>query len=109
MIIPKSFMIAGLIVDIEQAKSIMEKQYIGKADFSFQKIFLDTNTVPRQTTEQALIHEIVHWILYIQGEHKLRQDEKFVDVFAHLLYQVLATGGMLKEEPEAKSDDKNKS
>ena len=97
MLIPQKFMIAGLVVDVEKVKSILKNKYIGKADFSFQKIQMDTDTVPRQTTEQAFLHEIVHWILYIQGEHELRVNEKFVDQFAHLLYQVLTTGGMLKE------------
>jgi hypothetical protein len=101
MIIPKSFEIAGLTIEvIENNGSIAKDNFIGKADFSFQKIFMDLSTVPRQTTEQAFIHEIVHTVLYVQGEHKLRVDEKFVDTFAHLLYQVLVSGGMLKEEKE---------
>jgi len=107
MIIPEKFMIAGLLVDIERVKSIEKKSYIGKADFAYQKIMIDVGTVPRPTTEQAFLHEVVHWILYIQSEHELRMNEKFVDQFAHLLYQVLITSGMLKDEEEDNGKSSN--
>lgn len=106
MIIPKSFEIAGITFDvIENNGSIEKDSFIGKADFSFQRIFMDLNTVPKQTTEQAFIHEIVHTVLYVQNEHELRKNEKFVDTFAHLLYQVLSSGGMLKEAEECTEID----
>ena len=99
MIIPHKFEIAGLTVEIVvENGSIVEASYIGKSDFSFQKIHMDLSTVPRQTTEQAFCHEVVHWILYIMNEHDLRCNEKFVDTFAHLMYQVFSSGGMFKEE-----------
>ena len=39
--------------------------------------------------EQSFLHELVHVILDCMSEHKLRADEKFVDVFANLLHQAL--------------------
>lgn len=98
MQIPKTFELAGLKITVEHDNDAIKKHsFIGKSDFSFQKIVMDMTTVPRQTTEQAFLHELVHWILYIQGEHELRMNEKFVDQFAHLLYQALESGEMLKE------------
>ena len=40
---------------------------------------------------QTYCHEIVHGILYIMGKEELSKDEPFVDLFGHLLYQVLKT------------------
>lgn len=98
MIIPESFQIAGLTVKVVTDNgAIKREKFIGKSDFSFQQIVMDMTTVPRESTEQAFLHEVVHWILYIQNEHELRMNEKFVDVFAQLLYQVLASGKMLKD------------
>ena len=98
MRIPQKLDIAGITVEVLiENGSIVEASYIGKSDFSFQKIHMDIATVPRQTTEQAFCQEIVHWILYIMNEHELRMNEKFVDTFAHLMYQVLCSGGMLKD------------
>jgi hypothetical protein len=108
MRIPFEFQIAGLTVKVvAENGSIVEASYIGKSDFSYQKIQMDLETVPRQTTEQAFCHEIVHWILYVMNEHELRCNEKFVDTFAHLMYQVFSSGGMFKEREngEAQSGD----
>lgn len=96
MILPKSFELAGLTVTIEiNNNAIKENNFIGQSDFVFQKIIMDIATAPRETVEQAFFHEAVHWILYIMNEHTLRNNEQFVDVFAHLLYQLLSSGDML--------------
>ena len=36
--------------------------------------------------EQVYLHELVHWILYMM-QNDLRNDEKFVELFSHFLYQ----------------------
>lgn len=97
MRIPSSFKIAGLTITIEEDNNSLERDgYIGKADFPFQKITLDCGLLPRETVEQAFFHEMVHWILYVMS-HPNADNEEFVDVFSHLLYQVMSTGAMLKE------------
>jgi predicted SprT family Zn-dependent metalloprotease len=41
--------------------------------------------------EQTFCHELTHSILYAMGELKLYANEKFVDLFGHLLHQALTT------------------
>lgn len=92
MIIPKKFTLAGIEVTVilDDQLMINEKMY-GKSDYQRQEIRIDPTAAPKQTVEQAFIHELVHWVLYIQNRHDLRNDEDFVDAFAHLLYQSLKT------------------
>ena len=63
---------------------------IGAALYHLQKIAIVDEVVPQETIEQAYIHEVVHWILFLMGSEKA-EDEQFVDVFAHLLYQAMKT------------------
>ncbi len=92
MDIPKEVTLAGIpIKTIFDNTLIKEHNIIGKADYEHQEIVIDTSVAPRETTEQAYLHELVHYILYIMGKHDLRNDEAFVDLFAHLLYQAKET------------------
>ena len=45
----------------------------------------------RSGVEQTFCHELTHSILYAMGELKLYNNEKFVDLFGHLLHQALTT------------------
>ena len=92
MVIPKKFTLAGIDIDVILDDNLMinEKMY-GKSDYQRQEIRIDPTAAPRQTIEQAFVHELVHWVLYIQNRHSLRNDEDFVDAFAHLMYQALET------------------
>lgn len=91
--IPKSFCLAGLTITVKQKPLKNESdRCIGHADYQRQAIELTTGLVPLETLEQTFYHEEVHWILHIMGRDELRDDEKFVDMFAHLLYQAIKTG-----------------
>ena len=37
---------------------------------------------------QCFLHELLHYIFYVMGEHELRNNEKLVDLIAHFLHQV---------------------
>lgn len=90
--IPKSFELAGIKIEVENDKELVEhKGYIGEARYHDQKILLDMSVAPTDSTEQAFYHELVHWILYVMNEDEMRNNEKLVDVIGHLLYQAMKT------------------
>ena len=90
MKIPASVELAGLTVKtvIDNTLST-QRSIIGECIYSQQVILLDDKCVPKEQTEQAYIHELIHYILYVMNEEELKNNEKFVDMFAHLLYQSL--------------------
>jgi len=99
--IPKSFQLGGLTIDVDfQEKISKEGMMLGAADYVAQKIRLNPTFTQKQTVEQAFSHELIHWILFIMGESELCNNEKFVDIFAHFLYQAIVTA-----EPHPDPDD----
>ena len=87
--IPKYFMIGGIKVEVVPKPGMLnDRKCIGLCVYREQRIYIDTEAGPEETVEQALIHEMVHWILFIMN-NELVNDEKFVDLFAHLAYQIL--------------------
>ena len=99
--IPKSFQLAGLTVDVRYQEKISEGGLmLGAADYIAQEIRIDPTFTKKPTVEQAYLHELTHWILFIMGEAELRDNEKFVDTFAHFLYQSMVTA-----EPHPDPDD----
>jgi len=100
--ISKTFNLAGLTITTEIDNTLCKSRNIAaEAQYPGQKIVLDTTLHAPQGIEQNWIHEKVHFILYVMNRHDLRQDEAFVDVFAHLLYQseISASGIVNIEEP----------
>lgn len=91
-IVPKSFWLGGLKINVQLDDTFVEQHNcIGQAGYHRQEIRLDPAAAPMQTTEQAYLHELVHWIFYMMNEHELRNNERLVDLFAHFLYQALIT------------------
>ena len=91
MKIPTELTLMGIPIKIEIDNTFV-KRYgrIASIDYIKQIITIDTSH-PKETVEQALIHEICHMIMYIMGEEELQKNEKFIDILAHLIYQALAT------------------
>lgn len=101
MRIPAVVHIAGLKIQVvHDPLAVAERQYIGKSEYSKQRIILDKTAAPRETTEQACVHEVVHWILHVMNEFELQNNEKFVDVFSQLLYQALTQSEWEIELPD---------
>jgi rubrerythrin len=91
-IIPSSFWLGGLKIDVEYDNTLARnKNFIGEARYSEQRVVLDPSVSPIQTLEQSFLHELVHWIFYLMNEDELRNNEKIVDLFSHFLYQALVT------------------
>ena len=87
-IIPKSFWLGGLQIDVSYDENLYKnKKIVGEARYPSQSICLDSVILNKQMTEQNYFHELTHWILYVTNEDDLRNNEKFVDLFAHFLYQ----------------------
>ena len=90
-IIPKSFWLGGLKVNVQIDESLKHNRMIGQADYVSQEIRIDPSAAPLQFVEQSYLHELVHWIFYMMNEHELRDNERIVDLFAHFLYQALTS------------------
>lgn len=100
-IIPKSFHLGGLKIDVRLDPNCgKENGCLGQALYATQEIIIDPELARLQTTEQAYLHELIHWIFFMMGEHELRNNERIVDCFAHFLYQALTTS-----EPLPTPDD----
>ena len=86
--IPTSFKLAGIEVKVEKSDTLIkEKGIIGESIYTEQKIIIDTSHTPKESYEQTMYHELIHWIFFIMGEDKLRNNEKLVDMMGHLLCQ----------------------
>lgn len=91
-IIPKLFWLGGLQIDVSFDENLYRnRKIVGEARYPSQSITLDSVTLSKQSTEQNYFHELTHWILYMMNEDDLRNNEKFVDVFATFLYQARIT------------------
>ena len=92
MRIPKSFNLAGLTINVKfDDKLLHVDDNLGQARYRENLVLLQKrskdNPILKENQEQHFLHEKIHWILNIMNEHDLRNNEKFVDTFAHLLYQ----------------------
>ena len=91
-IIPKSFWLGGLQIDVTYDENLYKnRKIVGEARYPSQSITLDSVVLNKQLTEQNYFHELTHWILYVMNEDELRNNEKFVDLFAHFLCQARVT------------------
>jgi hypothetical protein len=87
--IPKTFTVCGIVVTVVNKPGMLaDTKCIGRNVYKDQITYLDMECAPEETVEQALVHEMIHWILFIMN-NDLVNDEKFVDLFAHLAYQIL--------------------
>ena len=92
MEIPRRIQLAGIDIEILIDNAMVEREEcIGKCQYPIQRIVLDVEAAPEDTTKHSYLHELVHYILHIMN-HSLKNDEVFVDVFAHLLWQAIKSG-----------------
>lgn len=93
MRIPKTYNLYNLQFKVEFNKDLFKKEdFWGKCCFRETKIILDETIKEwNKWLEQTFCHELTHSILFAMKENELSNNEKFVDNFAHLLYQALDT------------------
>ncbi len=102
MLIPKQLELAGITVTVQpDHEFIKNKKCIGEAQYTSQRIIIDPSSTPQNTFEQAYFHELTHWIFYIMNEDEIRNNEKLIDSFAHILYQAIKTSGYILPEDKA--------
>lgn len=90
--IPRKIQLAGIDIEILIDNAMVAREsVIGKCQYPVQRIILDTTAAPEDTIKHSYLHELVHYILHIMN-HSLKDDEVFVDVFAHLLWQAIKSG-----------------
>lgn len=87
--VPKKFDVGGITVDV--VDEVIASKVIGEARYAKQQIAINMQAAPEDTVNQTFVHELTHWILFIMNRKDLCDDEKFVDVFAHLLCQAVKT------------------
>jgi len=97
MNIPRFFFLHGQKVEIEfDDKLTAIEDLQGKADYRQNKIILQPldKYYPNQIQlEHIFLHELVHQILFHMEQHKLRDDDNFINLFSNLLHQALTTMG----------------
>jgi hypothetical protein len=109
--IPSSFDLLGRRVEvIFDNEKCAKEEALGLCDSDFSKIYLADNykgkALPHQVISQNFLHEVVHCILDAMGETKLSANEKFVDLFAGMMHQILSSGLYLKEFKDDSQDQK---
>jgi len=91
--IPKKFNILNHTVKVKMVDSIPNRLGECHKDLCSVDIatHIDDDKLPDSIIEHTFFHEVVHIILDSMGEYKLSSNEKFVDVFAGMLHQVIKT------------------
>ena len=100
MKIPDKIQIMDCEITVEYDKKLsFEAGCCGLAAYRENKIFLQPSTEdfprPDCDIEKTFFHEMTHWILFKMDETDLRNNEKFVDVFAACLRQALMSGKII--------------
>jgi hypothetical protein len=96
MNIPKQFSIMGHKILVRFDPDFKASTgNVAEVDLQTNMITLQSSLprlfIHRSILEQNFLHELTHLILENMGESELSDNEKFVDMFAGLLYQCLET------------------
>jgi hypothetical protein len=102
--IPASFELGALEVKtIRDDNFVKDKGMVAESRYNEQEISIDMLHARKEFTEQAFLHEVTHWILFMMNEDGLRNNERFVDLFAHFLYQFHKTAGFKIDRTQQKN------
>ena len=96
MKIPKSFKLFGQTIDVVIIDDLTQKTGgVGMAHINCNTIAIQPDATGYTRKEDQLhetfLHELTHMILHHMSEDALKENEKFVDIFASLLHQALTT------------------
>lgn len=91
--IPTQFTIFGRTVNVSFSDRIVQaSDALGRAEFANDTITLQPSCAGYERSvaqvEQTFYHEMVHFILHAMN-HRLKDDESFVDTFASVLHQAI--------------------
>lgn len=96
MEIPKRFKLMGQVITVHDAPRMdFDENASGMAHYRTMRIRLQTHCMEHplldSDREKIFLHEVIHHILNVMEEDKLNNNEKFVNMFAGFLHQVLTT------------------
>jgi hypothetical protein len=92
MKIPSSFKLAGQTISVVLDSELHTNcKILGQAVYAKQQILLDSGKCSQEQMEQNFIHELLHWVFFIMNEDELRNNEKIIDLTAHMLHQAVKT------------------
>lgn len=94
--VPNSFNLLGHTVTVVfDDEKLDDKSALGYCSPTLNTITLTNKNgfrdLPQDVIEHTYWHEVVHFILKTMAEEELYTNEKFVDLFAGMLHQVLKT------------------
>ena len=87
--LPMVIDIAGIKITVEEVKQlnkVKNKMTVGMSDYPNQKIILNTQDLGIDLLNQALYHEMLHWIFFLLNEFEICNNEKLIDSAALLLH-----------------------
>jgi Zn-dependent peptidase ImmA (M78 family) len=91
IVIPSKFKLMGETITVKWSDDILKDDSYGVTHEKRNEIIIQAVDIPEEKKEHTFYHELTHHILYMMGENKLSQNEKFVDMFSGLLHQAIQT------------------
>ena len=85
--LPRKIKVGDKWYSVEIAEAMRRQAYIGEIDYNDQNIRIVASRYPLM--QETFWHELTHAILESMGEHKLNNDEAFVEEFSKRLYQAI--------------------
>lgn len=92
--VPRKVKVGKRWYSVEILEAMCNKSEMGKIHFDNKTIHLGTHThhgvaFSADDIKESFWHELVHAILYDMDEHKLNDNETFVEDFAHRLAKAI--------------------
>ena len=94
--LPKKIQVGDNWYSVDVVESMRNKSFMGEASYPDRKITIGRKThhgVPFKLSalHETFWHELTHCILESMGQHKLNDDEAFVEEFSHRLAKAIET------------------
>ena len=94
--LPKKIQVGDKWYSVEVVEAMRDKTTMGKVDYTTQTMTLARKThhgIPFKLSalHESFWHELTHAILDSMGEHKLSNNERFVEEFSNRLSKAIRT------------------
>jgi hypothetical protein len=85
--LPRKIKVGDKWYSVEIAETLNRRVHIGEIDYDAQRIRIVTRRYPLM--QETFWHELTHAILEGMGEHRLNNNEPFVEEFSSRLYRAI--------------------
>jgi hypothetical protein len=85
--LPRKIKVGDKWYSVEIAETLNRRGHIGEIDYDAQRIRIVTKRYPLM--QETFWHELTHAILEGMGEHRLNNNEPFVEEFSSRLYRAI--------------------